>query len=57
MFIIQNYLYFYILENKKRLAIEIILDAYKEKIISFNKVIKVFLSLLIPKKKLRKMLR
>nr|WP_277735491.1 hypothetical protein [Priestia megaterium]WEZ37226.1 hypothetical protein P5636_18590 [Priestia megaterium DSM 319] len=57
MFIIQNYLYFYILENKKRLAIEIILDAYKEKIITFNKVIKVFLSLLIPKKKLRKMLR
>ncbi|WP_155010343.1 glycosyltransferase family 2 protein [Priestia megaterium] len=57
MFIIQNYLYFYILDNKKKLALKIVLKAYKEKIISLKKVIKVFLSMLIPKKKLRKILR
>ncbi|MBZ6489059.1 glycosyltransferase family 2 protein [Priestia aryabhattai] len=57
MFIIQNYLYFYILDNKKKLALKIVFEAYKEKIIDLKKVIKVFLSMLIPKKKLKKMLR
>ena len=57
MFIIQNYLYFYIIDNKKKLALKIVFKAYKEKIISLKKVIKVFLSMLIPKQKLKKMLR
>ncbi|MEK5361888.1 glycosyltransferase family 2 protein [Peribacillus castrilensis] len=57
VFIIHNYLYSYILDKKKKLALKITLDAYKKNIISMKKLIKVFLSLLIPKKKLRKMLR
>ncbi|MBY0196841.1 glycosyltransferase family 2 protein [Priestia megaterium] len=57
VFRIQNYLYFYILSGKKKIAIQLIKEAYKANLISLQKVLKVYISLIVPKVVLQKKLR
>ncbi|MGF9856557.1 glycosyltransferase family 2 protein [Priestia endophytica] len=57
IFIIKNYIYYYMLTKQKYLAFKITLDAYRYKMINLKKTIKIIVSMFLPKKILLKRLK